>query len=114
MTKDTLLMEAEAERDAAYKERNILVALLARMWPSARGRTPITGWDPEWHNCVYIEAPAGQLSWHYHDSEASLFDSLPESQPQWDGHSTEEKYERIKWYIRRLEDPSAVGLRKPQ
>ncbi|GAB6139082.1 hypothetical protein [Halanaerobaculum tunisiense] len=37
---------------------------------------------------VYIELPTGQVSWH-----------LPEHKKEWDGHSTEEKYERINEYL---------------
>jgi hypothetical protein len=43
--------------DAAYTERNRLVALLASMFPSVVDQTAIEGWDPEWHNCVYIDFP---------------------------------------------------------
>ena len=85
----------KVEVDAAYQERNRLVALLARLYPSGLKRTDIPGWDPEWHGCVYIDLPTGQASWHYHDRDAHLFDGLPPYQGEWDGHSTEEKYDRV-------------------
>lgn len=81
-----------ADKDGAYHERNMLVALLARIYPSGIKRTEIEGWDPEWHGCVYIELPTGQASWHYHDSEAHLFVDLPSYEGEWDGHTAEEKY----------------------
>jgi hypothetical protein len=81
--------------DAAYHERNQLAALLARIYPSGIKRTAIEGWDPEWHGCVYIDLPTGQVSWHYHEREAHLFASLPEYSGEWDGHTTDEKYRRI-------------------
>lgn len=81
--------------DSVYEERNRLVALLARMFPSGCRRTAIESWDPEWHNCVYIDFPWGQASWHFHDRDAYLFEGLPEYQGQWDGHTTQEKYEDI-------------------
>jgi hypothetical protein len=81
--------------DSAYHERNQLVALLARMYPSGTRRTVIKGWGPEWYNCVYLDTPAGQLSWHYHDNEAELFAGLPAYVGEWDGHTTEQKYERV-------------------
>ena len=84
-----------AKRKAAYTERNRLVALLTRLWPSGIAKTDIPGWQPQWHNCVYIDTPAGQLSWHYHDEDAGLFAHLPAYAKPWDGHSTEEKYERV-------------------
>jgi hypothetical protein len=85
----------EEQKDAAYEERNQLVAWLARCFPSGTKKTEIPGWDPEWHNCVYIDLPTGQVSWHYHDSEAWLFLGLPAYTGVWDGHSTEQKYERL-------------------
>ena len=85
--------------DAAYTERNHLVAVLARLFPSGIKRTEINGWEPGWHGCVYIDFPSGQASWHYHDREAYLFDDLPPYSGEWDGHTTDEKYERLLEYI---------------
>lgn len=82
-------------KDDAYEERNRVVALLARMFPSGTKRTDIPGWDAEWHGCVYIDLPTGQVSWHYHDSQAHLFADLPPYKGEWDGHDTPEKYRRI-------------------
>lgn len=81
--------------DQAYQERNRLVALLARLYFGGIRKTEIPGWDPEWHNCVFIDTLEGQMSWHYHDREARLFADLPEYTHEWDGHSTPEKYQRI-------------------
>lgn len=81
--------------DAAYQERNMLVAFLARVFPSGIARTSIEGWDPEWHGCVYIDTPKGQMSWHYHDRDAHLFAGLPAYTKPWDGHTTDEKYRRL-------------------
>ena len=83
------------ESDQAYTERNQLVAVLARLCPAGIKRTDIPGWDAEWHNCVYIDLPTGQVSWHYHDRDAHLFADLPAYVCEWDGHSTEEKYRRL-------------------
>jgi len=84
-----------ARKDAAYEERNRVVALLARLFPSGLGPTDIEGWDPEWNGCVYIDLPTGQVSWHFHDSQAHLFAGIPAYQGEWDGHTTEEKYRRL-------------------
>jgi hypothetical protein len=101
------------ERDAAYRERNQVVAALARVLmgqhPPLYGLPPgapanawlaehdpnDAGWDPEWRTIVFIEGPTGQLSWHLHDSDVALFDGLPRGPNLWDGHSTPEKYERV-------------------
>lgn len=44
--------------------------------------------DPAWP-VAFIELPTGQVSWH-----------LPEHGPCWDGHTTEEKFQRMFEYIR--------------
>lgn len=85
----------QAEKDAAYLERNQLVAALAKLFPSGVARTAIEGWAEEWHGCVYIDLPAGQASWHFHDSQAYLFEGLPTYSKAWDGHDTPEKYARL-------------------
>jgi len=92
--------EAEAARlrerkDSAYLERNQVVAALAKCFPSGVARTAIEGWSEDWHGCVYIDMPTGQASWHFHDSQAYLFADLPPYAGKWDGHTTEEKYQRI-------------------
>jgi hypothetical protein len=84
-----------ASKDAAYEERNRVVALLAAVFPSVRARTVIEGWSENWHGCIYVTLPTGQASWHYHDSHAHLFAHVPEGAAIWDGHTTPEKYERV-------------------
>ena len=102
------LAEVEADKDVAYDERNQLVALLASMFPSGIARTDIPGWLPEWHGCVYIDLPNGQASWHYHDSQAHLFAHLPPYTKAWDGHTTAEKYDRIRMLARALTNGAEV------
>jgi hypothetical protein len=99
---------AEVERlrgakDGAYAERNQVVALLARMalalgWRAglrAHEPDPDPTWDADWRNVVAIDLPAGQVTWHYHDSDRPLFASLPPYPAPWDGHDTAEKYRRV-------------------
>lgn len=88
------------EKNRAYEERNRCVALLAslavaRGWTAGTARTDIEGWDPKWLGCVYIDLPAGQVSWHFHDSHAPLYAHLDQYPGEWDGHDTEEKYRRV-------------------
>lgn len=87
-------------KDEAYTERNRVVAAFARLaiqvgWRAGITKTEIKGWHPAWHNCVYIETPNGQVSWHYHDDHATLFDDLPAYAATFDGHTTSEKYRRL-------------------
>ncbi len=89
------LRDMEARKDAAYLERNQVVAALAKCFPSGVARTAIEGWSEDWHGCVYIDLPTGQASWHFHDSQAYLFADLPPYAGTWDGHDTPEKYRRL-------------------
>lgn len=89
-------------KDEAYAERNKLVAWLARAaaafgWRAGVGQHPATDttWEADWRTIVFIDTPAGQLSWHFHDSEKPLLWGLPVYLDAWDGHSTTEKYERL-------------------
>lgn len=82
-------------KNEAYAERNKLVRLLASLYPSGIKQTAIEGWDEAWHWCVYIDLPSGQASWHFHVDELPLFQGLPPYAGEWDGHTTEQKYEAI-------------------
>ena len=104
-TIDGLIARLVASRqlcEAVYRERNRLVALLATMYPSGIRPTQIEGWDLAWNNCVYIDTPAGQMSWHYHDKDAAMFDHLPPYHKPWDGHSSEEKHHRLDELIKMI------------
>ena len=83
------------QKDGAYFERNQVVAALAKCFPSGVAKTAIEGWSEDWHGCVYIDLPTGQVSWHFHDSQAYLFKDLPPYAGAWDGHDTPEKYRRV-------------------
>lgn len=93
--------ELEAQKDGAYSERNkMLVGMCSMAIALGYGVyvMPHVGeeWDDDWRNIVVIEGPTGQMSWHVHDSEMELFKGLPHvSENRWDGHDTEEKYERV-------------------
>lgn len=87
--------ESKGALDRVYSERNAVVAALAKVFPSGLKKTAIVGWEPEWHNCVYIDLPTGQVSWHFHDRDAILFEGLGPYAGEWDGHTTLEKYLRL-------------------
>ena len=71
-------MTAEEAKSAAYHERNQLVAYLASLFPACLERHPEEDrdWEDDWRWIVFIHHPEGQLSWHIHDSELSLFDHV--------------------------------------
>lgn len=91
------LAEAIRSKDSAYSERDKLVQTLSKFYPSHLARHPDsdTTWENDWRWIVCIHAPCGQLSWHIHDSERPMFAHLQVKSNDWDGHSTEEKYQRL-------------------
>ncbi len=88
-------MTETKEKNEAYRQRNYLVAALTRLYPSGTRSTNIEGWDPGWHGCVYIDLPTGQISYHYHDREAHLFEGLPLYDKPYDGHDKEMVHTRL-------------------
>lgn len=85
-----------AALNAAYRERAHLVALLAAVYPSHIGRTDPAA--PDWP-VVTLQTPAGQAAWHISAADEDLFQHVehdPEHAFEYDGHSTEEKYARIR------------------
>jgi hypothetical protein len=80
------------------EERNRLVALIAKLYPSSLERHADQTWTPpeDWRWVAFIDLPTGQATWHLHDSHLSFFSKIPrEAGRKWDGHSTEEKYKRL-------------------
>lgn len=103
-------------KDSAYKERDMVLALAVDALAghgllAVLGRHPDSdpAWENDWRNIVYIELPNGeQLSWHIHDSELHWFSRL-EKRPDyvWDGHTTEEKYERLLRFVAGYPEPAS-------
>ncbi|MFJ1865516.1 hypothetical protein ACIOD1_12875 [Streptomyces sp. NPDC088097] len=90
----TTVEEVEAERDGAYRERAQLVAHLASLYPSTIGLTDPDA--PDWP-VVTINTPTGQMTWHISTIDLDLFEHVERSLgPVWDGHTTDEKYERLR------------------
>jgi hypothetical protein len=89
----------------AYTERANLTALLAALYPS--------GWNhadtnhPGWF-VLYIQLPTGQATWHISPDDWWIFANVPHS-PEliWDGHTTEQKYQRIRDLIAQIEAGNA-------
>jgi hypothetical protein len=88
---------AVAARDAAYRERDQLVAALSKMFAAHLAiHDPLPeGWDPEWRYLVCVHLPTGQATWHIHENEVMLFGHLAVAPQHWDTHTTEEKYRRL-------------------
>lgn len=95
------LEELRKEKSGAYRERNLLVAALSKLFPAVlmthvdkEGEEP---WDGKWKTVVAIDLPTGQVTWHVEESEVlASFSHLPRIAGNgWDGHDTEEKYRRL-------------------
>lgn len=87
-----------AQKDAAYRERDMCVALIAKLAAAQGYRVGMARhegeWEDDWRWIVYIDLPTGQVSWHIHDSEREWFD-FQVYPGTWDGHTTDQKYERM-------------------
>lgn len=99
---NALITDLVQQKDNAYAERNKCVVLIARM-AIALGLNAGLGrhdeedknWEDDWRNIVFIDLPSGQVSWHIHDSDLPMFEFLPAYEGEWDGHTTEAKYQRV-------------------
>ena len=91
------IVEAERSKNDAYKERDMLVSGLSKVFPAylARHSDDDKEWEDDWRWIVYIDLPTGQVSWHIHDSERAWFNHLEVKENKWDGHNTQRKYERL-------------------
>ncbi|NJP93922.1 hypothetical protein HCN51_31560 [Nonomuraea sp. FMUSA5-5] len=80
-----------------YRERAFLVAHLAALYPSALVHDADPK-NPGWP-VIFINTPRGQLSWHLATEDLDLFSHVPvltgDQAPQWDGHTTLQKYQRL-------------------
>lgn len=85
----------EHVRNHTQRELVHVVALLSRLYPSGTKPTELEFLPEDGRGCVYIDLPTGQASFHYHDRYAHLFADLPAYEGVWDGHSNEDKYERL-------------------
>jgi hypothetical protein len=93
----------EQQLDTAHRERAHLVAWLAALHPAVITEAPDVD-EPGWQ-IVYITADGSQCSWHIAPRDAELFEHVERVQAddpraQWDGHTTDQKYTRIRLHTR--------------
>lgn len=81
----------------------------SKIYPSWIGWHKEKDWDNDWRNIIYIKIPIHsfnyiqqfeiprneQLSWHIHKDDLIYFQHLKPGLEEWDGHTTDEKYERL-------------------
>lgn len=94
--------ELEAALGEVYADRNLVVQAFAKAqeeadWPVAWG---VDESEPDWP-VLYIETGAGQVSWHIPVAERAY---EPPERPgfvaTWDGHTNEQKAERLRAALR--------------
>ena len=95
----TTTPDTDAQLDTAYRERAHLVALLAAMTPGAVIAPAVDVDEPGWQ-IAYLTIGGRQCSWHISPRDVELFAhvehaALDDPRAQWDGHTTDEKYEHI-------------------
>lgn len=78
---------------ALYTERNRLVAALSGLFPAHLMVDPAAA-EP-WVTLVCIHLPAGTGTWHIPPWDLPFFAHLAYAPHYWDGHTTEEKYDRL-------------------
>ena len=96
----------EEAKNAAYWERNMLAVALATIY---MGRLlPHVGEpfdEPGWDSVLIFELPrGGQVSFHVHASQIPEVLACPTIRidgAQWDGHTNDEKWERVRKFSRR-------------
>lgn len=82
-------MSDKETADLAYWERNMLALRYAQGWYN-----DVQNNYPGWKRVLSLDQ--GRITFHIPDD----FDvgDLPEIEPNWDGHTTEQKWQRIKSY----------------
>jgi len=77
----------------AYRERNELAAAFASVVGNAWvGVDPL---EPDWP-VLYVDTPAGQVSWHFSPDDKHLIAHVPRRDTPWDGHTPEERTARLR------------------
>lgn len=88
--------------EECYKDRNLLAKTLLKQLYE-------TGFEVGWYEedsteddwvVIYAELPTGQIS--YHIPREDLDDWIPEKENCYDGHSNEEKRERLEQFYERI------------
>jgi hypothetical protein len=93
------VLQQIVEHDTDYDLRYPLVfeALALALDLDMRAGIVLDPAEPDWP-VVYIELPTGQISWH-----------MPRHGRPWDGHTTEQKFERISAFAEDVR-PEIAGL----
>jgi len=104
---------SEHARERRYQaERDLLVAVLSRIWPShiaPAGQSKLV-----WSEVVCIHSPAGKLAWGLPIDRAHWFAHLARTANDWDGHSAGERDRRLRALLTLKTLTSTTPRRKPR
>jgi hypothetical protein len=75
------------ETQQVYSERNALAVALAKT-VLANGGKAGTGVDVSGWVVLYVDTPAGQVSWHFWEHDHHLLEGVPKYEGEWDGKFT--------------------------
>lgn len=104
-------VQLQAEKNDAYLDRSLVLALATQFMLDADMGNPRMWLDPdqdaEWRFVVAADLPdAGQVTWHVHvDQAEELFRHLLMVNNEWDGHTTQDRRERLVRSIVRYAPP---------
>jgi hypothetical protein len=81
-------MEERTQR--AYTERTIVAVALAKFalsqgFKAGTGLDDNIEWDDDWRVVLYVNTPAGQMSWHIAPDDQHMLEGLPAYDGKWDG-----------------------------
>lgn len=81
---------AEERTNVAYSQRAIAAVsfahtVIALGGAAGVGRDSREDQPDEWRVVLYVDTPAGQLSWHIAPEDQPMLEGLPEYQGTWDG-----------------------------
>lgn len=101
------LVDCSHDLDGAYRERAQLLSWITALHPATSVITQSPDVDEDGWQLLYLVAGGWQMSWHIHPRDAELFRhvtvvDVTDVRAQWDGHGTEQKYERIHNHVRLL------------
>ena len=98
------VISLQERKEIAYAERNQVAVLAAKLashlgypFGIARHQDDGTDWG-DWTHVLFIDLLTGQVSWHLRTSEAAelMLEGFPKYEGTWDGHTTDDKYERCR------------------
>lgn len=86
-------------KEDAYTERDAMLAVLSRVFPSHLMQHHDPRKDEQnqsWKTVVCIHSPAGQLSWAIPDERMAYFAHLESTENDWDGCTKPERADRLR------------------